>query len=315
MSSLCRLLFPLVALKGSMMSKKHTIFFIIFLSIISNIISGFCQKSEITDWTKLSMQNSIFNISNSDIEKKSVWAVMQARIFNNNNYVTGIGGFMGTSWILQIKDDLVLFITAEHVMRNAFQSETDTPDTILVFLSNVKGFSCNIQESDIKFPGQDIAFIRVNLKRIIPSIEESKLFELNNSYSITKNLQGKLLKGRRVLNIGFPDRAQKNENVYFNINIDHPPVSSYFDKGPWVQNGAIIDVIDTTIRSNDVNISNARCIKLDYTSENGFSGGPLILENRYIIGMMLAVIPTKNNLHPKECLALHIDEILKLLNE
>lgn len=243
-----------------------------------------------------------------------MWAVMQARIFNNTNHVTGIGGFMGTSWILQIKDDLIIFITAEHVMRNAFQSVKDRPDTILVFLSNTKGFSYNIQESDVKFPGQDIAFIRVNLKRITPSIEESKLFDLNNSYSINKNLQGESLKSRSVLNIGFPDRAQKNENVNFKINIDQP-VSAYFDKGPWVQNGAIIDVIDTTIRSNDVNISNAKCIKLDYTSENGFSGGPLILENKYIIGMMLAIIPTKNNLDPTECLALHIDEIFKLLDE
>ncbi|MHA1507020.1 MAG: trypsin-like peptidase domain-containing protein [Candidatus Asgardarchaeia archaeon] len=116
--------------------------------------------------------------------------------------------------------------------------------------------------------------------------------------------------GGKVYNLGFPDSAQKD--VVFSINLSPP--SAKFNKGPWIQEGNIISKNPTTTKTIDVNLVNAECLRLNYASESGFSGGPLFSQhNDQVIGMMLMVIPTEDGKPPTESLALSTEEILKVI--
>ena len=91
------------------------------------------KEEDKPDWGKLAEKNSHYEIVTDIDEKSQVWALTQARIFNNNSKILGIGGFMGTAWIIRINHNHVVFVTAAHVLKNAFYSKDD-PDDILVFL-------------------------------------------------------------------------------------------------------------------------------------------------------------------------------------
>ncbi len=257
------------------------------------------NKASSTDWSELAKSNSQYESVKNNEEKELVWGIVQARIFVNGSKCSGVGGFMGTAWIVRIDEHNITFVTAAHVIQDAFHSKKDQPDKIYVFLSHSSGVSFPISRTDIEFKCQDVAFVNV-----------SKTMDVKQP-ALERNLEWTNLKGKKVYNLGFPDRAQKD--VHFKINIEPP--SATFDKGPWRQAGRISDTRNTIIKSPDVNIKDAKCIVLDYTSEDGFSGGPLILDNHQIVGMMSMVLPTKDGSPPTQCLAIHISEILSLLSE
>jgi hypothetical protein len=82
-----------------------------------------------------------------------------------------------------------------------------------------------------------------------------------------------------------------------------------------MQSGKIATSSVVTCHSNDVELNAARCLTLNYTSENGFSGGPLFSEQRQVVGMMSMVVPTADRSAPTKSIAISAPEISELVKE
>jgi hypothetical protein len=248
------------------------------------------------NWGKLSQANSSFNLVKGD-KRFDAWAVVQARILANG---TGIGGFCGSALLCKITNEHLIFATAAHVVsKEIFYSKENNPDRVLVFLTNANGISFPIVIDNVKkYKNIDLSFI------ILPNSRDYNIHALSTFSEVKPS--------DKVYNLGFPDRAQKND-IKFSINLN-PPFAT-FDKGPWIQKGSIIaKQFITSPNSSDVNLLDAECFRLNYASESGFSGGPLFSQdNNQVIGMMIIVVPTDDGSPPTESLALSVGEILKML--
>ena len=67
-------------------------------------------------------------------------------------------------------------------------------------------------------------------------------------------------------------------------------------------------------RSRDIDLDGVKCLRLDYSSEIGFSGGPVFLKDSHqIIGMMFMAVPTDDGSFPTQSFAIHIDDIEDLI--
>jgi len=243
-------------------------------------------------WGKVSQINSSFNIA-EEANRFDVWGIVQARILSDGS---GSGGFCGTAWLCKVTEECLIFATAAHVVSTElFYSVKNIPVKVYVFLSNANGISFPIAIDNVKIYREiDLAFIT------LPNLQ------INKFHPLSLSLEEKSCD--EVYNYGFPDRAQND--VKFSINLN--PLSATFDRGPWFQNGNISSSCYKTTNYNDVNLVNAQCFRLNYTSESGFSGGPLFSNNtNKVIGMMTMVVPTNDGSPPTESLAISVSEIIK----
>jgi len=178
---------------------------------------------------------------------------------------------------------------------------------VYVLLANIFGDNFIIDESDVRCVfDKDLAFIPIrtndqgtkykSLRRIKGSYHESYFRDL------------------KVYNLGFPDGFQAN--THFKILKIGNSIKGVFDKGVCIQEGSIVKAACVWNKAKDVNLKNARSFIVNYTSEQGFSGGPLFeSQNGNVIGMMSMVVPGEDNRAPTQCVAIRLDEILAELKK
>lgn len=265
------------------------------------LLACYCHaQSSDPNWAILAEQNSRYEIETNNEKQNMVWAIVQARPSDNK------GGIMGTAWIIRNEGNYLIFVTAAHFVKDFHQLEKNEAGNFYTFLSHPSGITFPITSTNIQIVRQDIAFIRV-LKDKPELKDKSELKPL----LLEEVSRWKHIRGKSIYNLGFPVREA------IQLSIDKiPPTKMFFDKGPWKQEGRILRVFKRSSRCNDVPLDKAKTLILDYTSETGFSGGPLILDNNHVIGIMSGVCPpTRDNSAPRKCFAVHISEILSQLKQ
>jgi V8-like Glu-specific endopeptidase len=183
-----------------------------------------------------------------------------------------------------------IFITSYHIlnetsfMPNAFYFNKN------IFLVNPEGKKIEITSENIYklVPEIDITIIKTSKEENY----SENFFEFDENY----------LEGEQVKNIGYPESRTEDIISYdFNSN-------SLYIKRQFEQQGKILKCYKNySINANDVKIFNKKVIILDYTSESGFSGGPL-LKNGKVIGIMSHLYPVNKN-----AVAISIEEIKNFL--
>lgn len=253
-------------------------------------------KKEVThlDPNQASVLNSIYTESSDD--RRMAWAIVQAR-FSAPSVATG--GFTGTAWLLEQPEDKLIFVTASHVVSNTlfYPQEKDIIST-LVWLANGT-VTIPITVTNRVLAKNDISFL------VIPTtaIPRNKVL-LPAKMSTTASLNG-----REVYNLGYPNRGQKD--IHIGIDLKSTPPKVTFSHGPWRQAGHVVNEWTVDMPAPDVTLHGAKVIVLDYTSEPGFSGGPLLLKGQdQIVGMMSAVLPN-GSAPPNQSLAISMEEILE----
>lgn len=258
------------------------------------------------NWNEVAVENSRYQDLDSNAGSLA-WGVIQARIIDQEQV---IGGFVGTAWPVYMNEHFAIFVTAEHIIRNeTFFSKANEPKAVFMFLANKNGSSIILYPQDrVFFPKLDIGFLLVPVGRI-PEINSLKVIDFSSESPSRFSL------GSLVYNIGFPDRGHMGNKI--GINFDSKPPRVYFEKGPWLQTGSIAGIHSLTTFTSDVCVSGARVFCLDYTSEPGFSGGPLVEVNtNRVIGMMSMVRPPMDGESaPTQSFAITGIEIYRALNE
>ncbi len=245
-------------------------------------------------------------LSNEDLVN-CCWGIIQARLSIEDGKVMGTGGFCGTAWPISRTEKYLYFVTANHVANDGLFYPKEKPKETRVYICNRSGLSLRISpQYGMNHPSYDLAFIAVPVADLIKSgIETIPMFK----FSKQKLPEGLL--GMSTFNLGFPDRGQKG--TYFKIDLDSDSAS--FDEGPYVQRGRIEDFRTVFLSAPDVKLFESPGLILDYCSEQGFSGGPLILEETdEVIGMMSTLIPNGDK-PPERTIALPIWQIFDCLEK
>ena len=116
--------------------------------------------------------------------------------------------------------------------------------------------------------------------------KEEEYFEIEKVYSV----------GDEVKNIGYPAKDTKEI-------LEHTQIKKQFN-----QSGKILRLnANYFMNANDVRLASKKVIILDYSSELGFSGGPL-LKGGKVIGVMSHLYPQNGNV-----VAISIEEVQRLL--
>lgn len=204
-----------------------------------------------------------------------VWALLQATNDDKNN---AVGGFSGAAWVFEETASSYIFVTAKHVVgEKFFHSERSGIKNTFTFLGNrvgAFGESIPITSSDIFCGKNDIAFIVIAKSRF-----------RTKSILIPRHAEHDYI-GQNVFNLGFPNRG----NPFTHFVIDPAFSMIAFSSGPWLQSGrveaeAIVDFV-----APDVVYDNALVMTLSQASEDGFSGGPVVLsESNEVVGLMSSV--------------------------
>jgi hypothetical protein len=174
-----------------------------------------------------------------------------------------------------------IFVTAHHTLNESSFLPNAYYFNSKIFLISPTGNKIEIDTSDIAklCPEIDVTFVKIK--------DDFQFFKTNNVYS----------EGDFVINIGYPTRLT-SEILDKNLGI----------KKQFNNFGKILKIYKNyTMNANDVKIKNKKVIILDYTSEMGFSGGPL-LKNNKVIGIMSHLYPNNGN-----AVAIAIEEVLKFL--
>ncbi len=268
---------------------------IIFSTVVTCALVFGC-----TDKNNINMKDDTNNMKNeltNKEEQQLVWAVAQER-----NYVNGErkGVFIGTAWIIKIEKEGPIFVTSYHLVdvdNDRFFPKNSEIKDVSVSLVHISGIIIKIARDDI-FPHRekDIAFIFPKIR-----ISNEEVFQVLDG--ITGNYHVNDLIGKDVYNLGFPLSAQRNEgdkqknNQYYKRSF-----SNIIRK----QNGKISDcVIEPNIFPKPT-----KCIHVNYTSEQGFSGGPLLLnENNKVIGIMCSIILQDDGTVSSTSIAVSLEEI------
>jgi hypothetical protein len=253
------------------------------------------KKDEHLNPNEASILNSVYTESSND--RGIAWTIIQARFSAPS---VAVGGFCGTAWLLEQSQDKLIFVTARHVVGDElFNPQGKDIISTLVWLAN--GIvTIPITVTNRVLAKNDISFLVIPMTAI----------PTNKIILPVKIGTGAWVHGSEVYNLGYPNRGQIKGN-HLGIDLKSTPPAVSFTHGPWRQAGYIVNKLTVDMNAPDVKLQDARMIELDYTSEPGFSGGPLLLKNQnQIIGMMSAVMPNGSS-SPNRSLAVSIEEILE----
>ena len=136
-----------------------------------------------------------------------------------------------------------------------------------IFLINSEGKKLEITKNNIykSIPEIDVIFIKIE--------QSQEFFETEESYSESDEIK----------NIGYP---VKNGNEI---------LEGFLIKKQFEMTGKILKIYNNySMNANDVKIFNKKVIIISYSSESGFSGGPLLKGNK-VIGIMSHLYPQNGN--------------------
>ena len=226
------------------------------------------------------------------------WAVVQVRIAPDRS--SAEGGFCGSAWVVNAAADGITFATAAHLLVDELFFPADQPRPVThVWICNGDE-SFLIGQDACRVAGNDVAFVKVTPRNAagrpvhITWYAHSKVPSDDLTWSVS------------AYNVGYPIRESYGRQFNCDIELPSPPLT--FAGGPWMQVGNTMGARRITA-ATDPPLSNAGTFLLNYASEKGFSGGPVLDRNtNKILGMMCAVVPN-NGLPPIYSLAISIEEI------
>ncbi len=172
-------------------------------------------------------------------------------------------GICGTGFFINKN----LFISSYHVLNESSFIPNAHYANKNIFLINSQGQKLEITQSNIckSFLEIDVIFIEIK--------QSQDYFEIEENY----------LEGDEIRNIGYP--SKNIEEILKDFSI----------KKQFNTTGKILKICDNySINANDVKISNKKIIILNYSSEIGLSGGPLLKGNK-VIGIMSHLYPQDGN--------------------
>ena len=185
------------------------------------------------------------------------------------------------------------FITAHHCFnKNVFIPNKGYPK-VKIFLANNDGDIINNPEIFELFPDYDLTIGQVKNK----SVEELDFIEYPQ--------------GKKIYNLGFP--SSRGLKDYQFQPSGEKLIINKIELNLEKQEGLIKETREKSISANDVNLENKTVFILNYTSELGFSGGPLFdkLSNK-VIGFMSLLLLEKDD--PKRrAVAIPYREFKKIL--
>jgi len=225
-------------------------------------------------------------------ENNVIWAIFKISYDPINNRPAE-GGICGTAFF--VKDRI--FVSANHCFnKKSFEPNAGYPK-VKTFLVNENG--CIIDNLKIRklIPEYDLAIGEIDhpCKDIAPYIVE-------HEFNV----------GDIVYNIGFPT-SKSLINHEFKIKDDQLIVENIHLRS-FEQEGNVTNILPRTIRGNDVNLENKIVIELDHTSEEGFSGGPLLQKtSNKVIGMMSFLVPKTQDPHAPVA-AIRMCDIMQFLD-
>lgn len=160
-----------------------------------------------------------------------------------------------------------IFISSHHVLNESSFISNAYYVNKNIFIINSEGKKLEIKKNNIykSLPEIDVIFIKIE--------ESQDYFETEENY----------LEGDEIRNIGYP--VKNSEEI----------LEGFLIKKQFETTGKILKIYnDYSMNANDVKIFNKKVIILDYLSELGFSGGPL-LKNNKVIGIMSHLYPQNGN--------------------
>ncbi|MCA9428084.1 MAG: trypsin-like peptidase domain-containing protein, partial [Candidatus Omnitrophica bacterium] len=177
--------------------------------------------------------------------------------------------------MLESSEDGYLFVTAAHLFEGVSLTRFNLEEDPVLYLAKPGKPSLRLNRRNVVLMKNfDVVFIKT------PRLSDLEL----NPLPI-----GRLRKETRLRNIGYPYRAIRNQPIL----IDATAGSLSFEGGPWFQEGGVTKNLKLSLNSDDIHLIDRKVIFLDYPSEPGFSGGPLLdAETNRVVGMMLGVLPS-----------------------
>jgi len=204
-----------------------------------------------------------------------IWIVARPHYSPTNTLETM--GICGSGFFIRNN----IFITAYHILNESSFLPNAQYFNTKIFLLNPEGNKIEIDRNKILKMCPEIDTILIKVE------ENNSFFETEKNYSEMD----------LITNIGYPTKSTM-EILDKNLVI----------KKQYKQDGKILKIHDNySMNANDVKLMNKKVIILDYSSEEGFSGGPL-LKNDKVIGLMSHLYPNDKN-----AVAISIDEIEKIL--
>lgn len=206
-----------------------------------------------------------------------IWLIVRPHFLPTNDLK--MVGICGTGFFIRKN----IFITAYHVLNESSFLPNSQYFNNKIFLINSDGKKIEISARNIykKSPEIDVVYIKTK--------EKSEFFKTEIKYSDKD----------AVTNIGYPTE-QTAEILDKNLTI----------KKQYTQTGKISVIFEKySMNANDVKIKNKKVIILNYSSKQGFSGGPLFKKKK-VIGLMSHLYPQEKN-----AVAISMCEIEKILGE
>ncbi len=250
----------------------------------------------------IGLADSVFSLETQNEYQKSVWAIVASK--NGGEVKSGRNTepfFWGTAFLIQESSTEHRFVTAAHVFEGAALGRfSDTGLTKLYLVHpDIATFRLDLRNVYL-CKDQEVALIT------IPRISSSEIKPLP---------VGELRKGMILYNLGFPGRAAVK--IEMRHQEGHETAFS-FSSFICQQRGEFLNALRLSLSSADISHGFMKSIILDYTSEPGFSGGPLIsTETNKVVGMMIGCLRADNFLETSQprtvAYALYIEEVLNAL--
>lgn len=258
------------------------------------------------DLNKAALENSQYELADDYLADRS-WAVAYFSGTVGQVGTSVQGGLIGTSWLLdETKLGQVKFVTADHIFRIA-ENKIDSLSNGK-YLIHPKGISINLDRSVVeRFPDKDIAIITIGPGTVVSYSPNSTECPALPALKLSSATTEKII--TRVCNVGYPGREAHLMNKAFFPDIN----AMFIPSGPWSQCGIATIVGNINFDSNDAHLRHVDVIKLFYTSEVGFSGGPVIdLNDGKVIGFMSSVWPSEYFITPPtEAMVISSSEIIE----
>lgn len=209
------------------------------------------------------------------VSSDHVWAIV--KVSYDPTTLKAEGGSCGTVFFVSE----TIFVTAHH--GNEANSARLRPNVgypnVRVFLANSQGDTIDDFWIVKRVPEYDLAIGRIG--RPHPAVRVCPL-------------QTEIAPGDEVYNIGFPT-DQGIPDCSLQIE-GHKLVVQRIRMKPFTQEGTVKAIKKVTVRADDVNLQDKTVAVLDYSSRNGFSGGPLVSRSsEKIVGLISFVVPKEFN--------------------